>query len=383
MSLALPQQFEEMLKRCNRPVIVLSATASIDDFASAFAVRSFLKKINKPCEIVTKGGVAPSALKFLSTFSEVKSDLVNIRSLSLRVNIDHAKLEALSYAVEGRELVITVTPKTGAWRNNDVRVICNDYSFDVIVVIGAPDKASFGGLELTYADFFLRTPMIVIDCSPANEQFGSINIVDVTATSVSEVCFDLLSSIDPALIDEAMGTALLAGMMSKTKSFRANNVSPKTLGAAQKLIEKGAKREQVVEHLYRTRSVQTLRLWGRALARLKSNEAIGLVWTLVTRQDFITAGVSHEALRDIVDELLSTSPSAKVAIVLFENVDGKISARVHASAPHNALILASSFTPVGTREVAMISFDEKDIVKAEEKIVNEVKRKISHDIMVS
>lgn len=374
MSLLLHEQFSQLIARSKRPVIVLSATPTIDDFAAAFCIRTLCNKLDKPCDIVTSGGTAPIALKFLSTFAEVRDDFRNINALTLRVNVDHAKVDGLTYVMEGRELVITVTPKTGAWKNNDVRVACNDYAFDAVIAVGTPDRASLGGLQTTYADFFLRTPTAVIDHSAANEQFGTINLVELAATSVSEVVFDAFNHIDANLIDEPIATTLLAGMMSKTKSFRAQNVTPKTLEVMQRLMALGARRELVVEHLYRTRSVETLRLWGRALARLKSDETLNLVWTMVTRQDFIAAGATDEALRDIVDELLSSSPTAKIAIVFFENVDGTISARLHTDAAHDALILAAPFKPVGTKDVALLSLTEKDIVLAEKAVVTHVQQ---------
>lgn len=376
MSLALYEQLSQLLRRAKRPVIVLKATPTVDDFAAAFTVRAYLRKMDKPCDIVTQGGRAPDVLSFLSTSTEVRGDFQNINALTIRVNVDHAHVDELSYAVEGRDLVISVTPKTGAWKNNDVRVACNDYRYDLVFMIGVPDRASIGTLSTTYADFFLRTPTVVVDHGPENEHFGTVNIVDLVATSVSEVCFDLFTRLDPSLVDDGIATALLAGMMSKTKGFRTPNVSPKTLETAQKLMEKGGKREDVVEHLYRTRSVETLRLWGRALARLKSDESLGLVWTLVTRQDFLSAGATEDALRDVVDELFSTSPHATVALVFSETANGHVIAQLHASRPHDALALGAPFRPTGTHSVALLTLHETDIVAAEKAVITHVKGKL-------
>ncbi len=369
MSLALHTQFSETLKRSKRPVIVLHATPTIDDFAAAFVLRAFLKRMDKPCDIVTSGGLAPATLNFLPHSTTVRGDFSNINALSIRVNLDHAKVDGLTYVVDGRDLVVTITPKTGAWKNNDVRIACNDYAFDLVIAVGVPDRKSLGELNTRYADFFVRTPIIVIDHGAANEHFGTVNIVDLSATSVSEACFELLNRIDPTAIDAAAATTLFAGMMSKTKSFRAPSVTPKTLDVAQKLMEAGAKRDEIVEHLYRTRSIETLRLWGRALARLKSNEALGIVWTLVTKQDFISAGSTMDALRDVIDELFSTSPSAKIGAILFETPDGHISAHLHATRPHDALALGAPFRPVGTRDMVQLSMTETDIVLAEKALI--------------
>ena len=376
MSLALFQQFHEVLKRAKSPVIVLSTNPTLDDFASAFVIVALCKSIGTPCSIVTEAGQAPDALKFLSIFQKTFGGLGNINALTIRVALNKASIDGLTYAVNGNDLVINITPKSGTWQQSDVRVESDDYRYDLIVAVGVPDWASLGTLFSTYADFFIKTPTVVIDHGPANEHFGTINIVDLTATSVSEVCFNLFTEIDQTILDSTVATALLAGMMSKTKSFRAPNVSPKTLEAAQKLMEKKADREKIVEHLYRTRSVETLRLWGRALARLKADESIGLIWTLITKQDFVIAGANAAALRDIADELLLTSPAAKIALILFENHNGTIAGQLFTQRPFDALTLGAPFHVSGTREAATLSFSEADIVAAEKAIVEQIRETI-------
>jgi len=373
MSLALFQQFHEALKRAKNPVIVLSIHPTIDDFASAFTIAALCKSLGTPCSIITEGGQAPDTLKFLSIFQKTLSDLGNINALTIRVALDKASVDGLTYAVSGNDLVINITPKSGTWQLSDVRVASDDYRYDLIIAIGVPDWASLGTLFSTYADFFIETPTVILDHGPANEHFGTINIVDLTATSVSEVCFNLFTNIDATLIDSTIATALLAGMMSKTKSFRAQNVTPKTLEVAQKLMEKKADREKIVEHLYRTRSVETLRLWGRALARLKADAEIGLVWTLIAKQDFVIAGANADALRDIADELLLTSPAAKIALILFENHNGTIAGQLFAQRPQNALVLGAPFHAAGTPEAAILLFTQTDIVSAEQAAVEHIR----------
>ena len=357
-------------------MVVLQASPTVDDFSAAFSIVALCKALGIPCPIVTSGGRAPDALKFLSVFQDVAGDLGNINALTLRVDLNRAKVDGLTYAVDGNDLVVTITPKTGTWQPSDVKITANDYRHDLIIVLGAPDRASLGALFSTYADFFLKTPTVVIDHGPENEHFGTINIVDLTATSVSEVCFNLFMHLDNTIVTADIATALLTGMMSKTKSFRAPNVSPKTLEIAQKLMEKKADREKIVEHLYRTRSVETLRLWGRALARLKADEAIGLVWTLITKQDFVTAGANAEALRDIADELLMTSPSAKIALILFETHADGIAGQLFAQRPFDALLLGAPFRATGTREAAHLSLTQTDIVSAERAVVEHIQSSV-------
>lgn len=373
MSLALFQQFHEALKRAKHPVIVLSAHPTIDDFSAAFSLVALCKSLGIACPVVTQGGRAPDTLRFLETFQSVTGDFGAINALTVRIALQNAKVDGLTYVVDGNDLVVTVTPKTGAWQPSDVRVAANDYRYDCIIALGAPDFSSLGTLFTTYADFFSTTPIIVIDHGSSNEHFGSINIVDLVATSVSEVCFHLFATVDSSIITPAVATTLLTGMMSKTKGFRATNVTPHTLDSVQKLLTLHANREQIVEHLYRTRSLETLRLWGRALARLKADESHGLVWTLITKQDFVAAGTTADALRDIADEILLTSPSAKIALILFETSDTHIAGQLFAQRPFDALLLGAPFRATGTRESAHLSLTQTDIVEAEKAVVTHLK----------
>lgn len=377
MSLLPHEQFLAALKRTERPVIMLPEVASADDFATAFGLHALLTKLGKTPEIATSGGGAPKNLAFLGENIPVRGDLPNIRSLSIDVDVNTAKIDELSYAVEGDTLRIRLTPKSGAWSNDDVKVITTSYRYDLIITIGAADLVSLGSLGGTYADFIFNTPVINIDHSATNEHFGQLNMVDMSAVANGEVCFELMCRVDESLIDEHIATCFLAGMIAKTKSFKTHNVTPRTLKVAGNLMNKGARRDEIIEKLYRTRSVETLRLWGRALARLKVDAEHHIVWTLLTRQDFVNAGSDESALEDIVEELLATSPEARVVVIFYEHHNGYIAATLHAERPHDALELGAPFKASGTREAVRLTLGDHDIVEAEKAVVTHLQHNLN------
>ncbi len=375
--LALHEQFLHAVKRSERPLFLLRELAQADEYAAAFGLAAVLKKLGKTPEIVCAGGRPPDSLQFLKTSQPVKGDLVNLRALSLNVNISKAKVEELSYNVVGDELRIHITPKNGFWTQDDVKVATSAYRYDLIITIGAPDLKSLGSVFTHYADFLYNTPIINIDHSAGNEHYGQTNLVDAGATSVSEVAHDLVKNVDEGLFDIDIATSFLTGMIAKTKSFRTPNVAPKTLNAASSLMGMGAKREEIVERLFRTRSVETLRLWGRALARLKADQKAGLVWTLLTRQDFANAGANEDSLSDIVSELVTTAPDAKVVAIFYEHVGGYVAVHLFAERPHDALVLGAPFKASGTREKARLVPAERDIVEAERAVISHLKTSLT------
>lgn len=375
MSLLPHEQLLTTIQRANRPLIVLREAPSVDDVATALALVAILKKWNKPADIVSSGGPAPRSLAFLAGPS-VKSDLPNVRSLTVQLNVAKTKVDELSYAVEGDELRIHITPKNGVWTNEDVKVATSAYRYDLIVMIGVPDMPSLGRFANDYADFIFQTPIVNLDHSPSNEHYGHLNIVDISAVANGEVAYEILSRIDEQIVDEYVATCFLTGMVAKTKSFKTPNVSPKTLKVVGSLMNAGGRRDEIVEKLYRTRSVETLRLWGRALARLKVDAEKHIAWTLLTKDDFVHAGSDEQALEDIVEELLTSSPDARVVVIFYEHQDGYIAARLHAERPHDALHLGAPFKASGTREVARLTVNVNDIVAAERAVITHLKETI-------
>ncbi|PIQ67686.1 hypothetical protein COY25_02055 [Candidatus Uhrbacteria bacterium CG_4_10_14_0_2_um_filter_41_7] len=376
MSLKQHEQFLQTLEQSKRPLIVLPEKANEDDFASAFGVAGLLSKLNKPVDIASAGGASPQSLNFLKSAQKIKGDLPNIRKMTLTLKTQTAKVDELSYRVEGDTLQINIVPKTGAWTAEDVKIVTDSYKYDLIISIGAKELEHFGKLHELYADFFFSVPIINIDHTTDNEFFGQMNLVDINAVSSSEVIHGLFKEIDPGLIDEEIATYFLTGIIYKTKSFRNENVTPQTLKVAGELIARGARRDEIVKNLYKTRTVETLRLWGRALARLKSDDSLGFVWTLLSRQDFINAGADETALENVIEELMMTSPDANVAAVFYEEKNNNVRAFLHASRPYDALLLGAPFSASGTRERAFLNLKEDSLVKAEKRAITHIKTQL-------
>ncbi len=365
----IEQQFLEVIERANHPLLVLSAFPHIDDYVTAFSLSALLSKLGKTVEIVSTGGMPPKELSFLNNHETIRGDLQKLKKLNIDIRSDHAKIDNLSYTVNGTTLTIHLEPKSGMWLPSDVSVSTDTYRYDLVITIGVQELEQIGELFQQYQDFFFDVPLINMDHKADNGYFGQLNLVDIRYVSVSELCFATFRAIDDSLIDEEVATYLLTGMIAKTRSFKGPQVTPKTLKSASDLMGRGARRDEIVEHLYKTRSVETLRLWGRALARLKSEPGYKMAWTLLTRQDFASAGADESALESVIEELISTSPDATVACVLYEAKGGEVHGIVNAGRPFDALALGAPFNAYGTRESVHIRLKDCDLVEAERKVI--------------
>lgn len=359
MALTPEQQALEQITRAKRILIVSKENAPNDAIASAVACVLFLKKMGKDADIAIPGFDPARAPSFLPALKDIRPKVGAMRAFNITLDVKDVPLGELMYDVQDKKLEITVVPKSGEWSPKDVSFKHGEDRYDLVIALDAPDMQSLGDLAREHADFLYRTTIVNIDRDPGNEHWGQVNIVDMNAVSTTEVLFALFETWNRNLIDEDLATAILAGMIAKTKSFRTPNVTPKTLSAASRLVAMGARREEIVHGLWRTRTVPTLKLWGRALSRLEQDRELGLVWSTLMRQDFLETGSSDDALDDVVGELMAYAPEAKVIAFIVESPShGRANVSIHCVPPFSAAELARPFGANGTRERASFALPE-------------------------
>lgn len=322
MAISEKQQILESMKRSQFPLIVLPDTAEVDQYTAAFGLKRLFQKLKKEATIVSSSTL-PKELEVHANTTEVYNDIPALHHFIVDVPLGTLEIDDLSYEVVDNTLRIFIGSKSGTIGRTPIKMHPTQYQYDLIICVGAQDLESCKKMYESYADFFYQVPIVNIDHSPHNEYFGHLNAVNVTASACGEVCFELLKEFDEHMIDEEMASHFLMGMISKTKSFRSDGVTPKTLAIASELLEHGADRAHIVRQLYQRRSLATLRLWGRALARLQMDEESKVLWSTLTQQDFLQAGATEDDLPEVVDELMTSSPQADTILLMYENAGGE------------------------------------------------------------
>jgi phosphoesterase RecJ-like protein len=348
----------------------------VDAVASTLGLMRILQAQGKTVEAAIDGFVPPETLSFLPGVAAVRPALRKLQNLTISLNVSKTKVDELSYAVRGETLEILLTPREGGWKPQDISTKTAPYRFDLVIVADAADPASLGALYEEHADFFSRTPTIAVGHDPGHERFGTVNLLDHTAAATCEVIYHALPHLG-GTPDPELATCLLTGIIAKTKSFKTANITPRTLRVSSELIAAGARREDIVRHLFRTRSITTMRLWGRALARLKFDAACGLAWSLITRQDFALAGENETALPDVLEELISYSPEARVSVLLYEQAAGGICGIVRTDGRRSAAELGRLLGGTGGMETAQFCLLNKSLMDAEQAAISTIRTALS------
>ncbi len=371
------QQIFEQISKANSILITFNKLWNGDAIASSLALFLLLKKMGKNVDIAADQFEQGKIFDFLPSFSSIDNKLKNLRKFIISVNISNAKVGQVKYKIEDNFLNFIITPKEGFFTKNDVNSMSGDFKYDLALVLDTPDLESLGFIYDNDTEFFYKLTVINIDHHSNNEDFGQINCVELTATSTAEIIFELIVDEYRDLIDEDIATCLLAGIISKTRNFKTANISPQALSFSSQLIAMGARREEIVNRLYRSRPLGVLKLWGRVLARLTSSLENKVVWSVLTKVDFEKTNTSEEDVADVIDELIVNIPQAKIMMIIYESyIKDKPVTKVLLSTIRNisAIRLAKEFDPEGSKNMVKITIN-KNVQEAEKEIINLIKAK--------
>lgn len=381
MSLLIQQQIFEIIKRKERVLIVFAKNFNGDSLASALGLSLFLKKLEKDVTLVCDGFEAPIKFKFLPMVSEVKNKFKISRKFTIGLDISKTKMENLSYQIKDEKLEIYINPLEGVFSKEDVSFSDSEFRYDLIFVLDTADLESLGKVYEDNVDFFYQTPIVNIDHSAENENFGQINLVDLTANATSEIIFSLLEN-NLNILDEDLATALYTGIVAKTQSFKSSKVTPKTLNIAAQLISAGARRDEIIKNLFQTYSLLSLKLWGRALARLKEEFDGQLVWTVISQEDFIKTAAGEEHLQGVAEELILTLPNVEVIVLIYQGKEDVISVLVYTKKNVDAREIVSSFKPLGDKNQSKFTLIGKNLREVEEETINLIKNNLQEILAI-
>lgn len=313
------QQVVERIKSAHKVLVLTHKNPDGDALGSMSALFMMLKKIGKEA-IAVCNDTPPTVFSFLPSASEIVQNFAGVRDFVVSLDVSNIKADKIMYKIEDNHLNIVITPESGQFEQTMVSFPAGGYNFDLIIVLDSPDLERIGTPYEKNPDVFFETPVINIDHHAGNDFFGQVNLVELNATSTAEILvsvFEALST-EKSPFDEDIATALLTGIITDTGSFQNANTTPKSLTIAAQLVAAGGDREDIIKRIYKTRTLSTLRLWGRALTNIHDEKGYGFVWSRLSKKDFMEVAAAEDESSGVIDELLKTVSDAAFALLLTE-----------------------------------------------------------------
>lgn len=322
------QQIIDLIKKSKNILVFSHENPDGDALGSSVALTLALTKFGKNVNFVCADNI-PDAFKFLPRLDTIVDAPKVGDQLTITLDTKDVQVEKLGYKnyPADNKLKIVIQTKNGQLTKEQVSFE-GGVKPDLIIVLDSSELERVGKLYEEHANLFYETPVVNIDHHPGNDYFGKVNWIDLTATSTAEIMVSLiesLSSIASAenkspvnLIDEDVATLLLTGLTTDTGSFQNTNTTPKAFTVAAQLVAAGARQQEIIKNIYKTKKFTTLKLWGKALERLRLESDHKFAWSYLTKEDFRLIGADESENSGVVDELLKSVPGIDFALLLTE-----------------------------------------------------------------
>lgn len=366
------QDILSILKRSNHVLVLPSSPLDGDSIGSALALYLALRKMGKKVTVVAEETV-PASYNFLPEISAVSHELTFVRDFIVTIDCRASPPGSVRHEIQGNKINIIVTPGSGAIAPEQVSFSQGSPGFDCIVTVDAADVSQFGKMYENFTELWNLVPVINIDHHASNTGFGKLNHLDIMAPSVSTLVLPFIEELGPNLMDGDIATLLLAGLITDTGSFQNPNTTPDAFSIAAKLIGYGARQQEIIRNIYKTKKLSTLKLWGRTLTKLQYDETLHLVWSVLTAKDFAEIGGSPDETEGVIDELMSNAPGAEIIFLLKEKGPMETGGSIRTLTPIiDASKLAGLFGGGGHMQAAGFKM-AKPVAEAEQTVVAALK----------
>jgi len=260
---------EQAIKKSNRIVLINHIRMDPDAFGSLSAFYYILKELNKKV-IAINDDKKPESFSFL--------DSENI----FEINIDLKK-----------------------------------YNPDLIISFDAASLWQLGETYIKNKETFDKTPFFVIDHHITNPWFWKINIIDTTSSSTCELVFEILERFNLVkYITPKIATLLNAWMLTDTNMYYNQNTTSKTLQIASKLLELWSDFRSPIYEFFKQKTFEKTKLFWIALSKIQTSSNWKIVYTTLTKQDFINTKATDQDTNGIIDMMINIS-WAEIAFIVY------------------------------------------------------------------
>ena len=371
MELTPKQQALELINK-SKHILIAPGRSDGDSIGSGLALYLVLSRLGRKVDLVVLDPL-PDKFDFLPKLDELQHEFNGLRDFIISLECVSATADKLAYNFQDSKLNIVVTPKQGTFKPQDVSFAEGNFQYDVVVTMDAADLEQLGAIYIDNPKLFQSVPIINIDHHASNDYYGAVNLVDLTATSTAEILVGLIEALGPSLIDADVATALLTGIINDTGSFQHSNTTPKSLTIAAQMVGFGARHQEIIQHLFKTKAFSTLKLWGRILTNVQHDPGSKLVWSTASLSDITETGSTGEQISGVIDELMTSIPEADIVVLLSERETRVISGSIRTKKGIDASDIAKVFGGGGHHGAAGFKLLDSSVEEAATTVVARVK----------
>lgn len=234
----IADRLQDIIGKSTSGSILLPQNPSADAVYSALALATGLSKLGKNMSIASSTPVQadiPGSESISQTLTNGGDNLV------ISFPYQDGAIDKVDYFIKDTQFNLVITPRQGFPKLDASRV---QYSYsgstaDFFIVLDTPNLNALGTLYKDNEKLFAGKTIVNIDRHLVNDMYGTVNMVDKSSSSTSQLVFRILSFLQVE-IDKEMATNLYNGLVGATNNFSAYSVNAETFDTAAQLMKYGA-----------------------------------------------------------------------------------------------------------------------------------------------
>ncbi len=184
-------------------------------------------------------------------------------------------------------------PQTAAFKGPEQA----EGSYDLCIGVDTAARDRLGACEPIFNGAKAR---FVIDHHLSNSFTDVPRLLKADSAAASQIVTELFDAYAVPIPKDA-AECLFAGLSTDTYNFSYSSTGPDAFRAAAKLVEAGARPDWLTEHLYRTRSLGSVRALGRAMESLRLSCGGRVATMVLSAEDRETLGLQDGDYEGIVN----------------------------------------------------------------------------------
>lgn len=186
-----------------------------------------------------------------------------------------------------------------------------DQTYDLCITMDCSDKERLG---VYFPNFQTAAETLCIDHHVTNKGFAKKNHIVSTASSCSEVLYNLL---DDGKISKETAECLYTGIVHDTGVFKFSNTSQETLEITGRLVKKGINSAKIIDDSFYRKTYVQNQVLGRALLESFLFMNGRCIFTALKQKDLDFYGADSNDLDGIIDQLRITD-GVECAVFIYE-----------------------------------------------------------------
>ncbi len=228
----------DIISKGSSGVIAVPLNPTNDALAAATSLYLVLTKLGKTISLVSSSPIKSEISatdKFQTTFSTTGNNLV------ISFPYSDGAIDKVDYNIQGNFFNLIIAPRENSNKLNPSQV---KYSYsggkiDFIIVIDSPNLNTLGQIYTENQAQFQGKDLINVDRHLTNSFYGSVNLVNKSASSTSEIIFKIIQALNVE-IDRDIASNIYAGLTAATNNFSSYSVNAETFEIAAGLLKLGA-----------------------------------------------------------------------------------------------------------------------------------------------